>query len=155
MRRLIIAIFVVAFLAGCGVTKFGVYSVTAIDYDRYTKQGFFITESNSVSFEYEPVSSISALVTDGYVDTELVEKNDRVTTTRRPHNDNVYGTGGSSVSKKNMVYVEGTPDLVTDILVEEAIKMGANGIINFKYTPVNNHEGILAGYTASGMAIKR
>ncbi|MBK5722784.1 hypothetical protein JGH11_18085 [Dysgonomonas sp. Marseille-P4677] len=39
-----------------------------VDYSKYAMEGFFITESNSVSFEYMPVGSVITSVT-GYIKT--------------------------------------------------------------------------------------
>lgn len=48
-----------------------VKSVGYIDYTMYDN-GFFITESNSVSFDYKSLGSISALVLSGYQGSEYV-----------------------------------------------------------------------------------
>lgn len=39
--------------------------VEMMDYSQYAKNGFFITEANSVSFEYEPVGIVQVLLLPG------------------------------------------------------------------------------------------
>lgn len=141
-------------LYSCSVIGPGMYSATAIDYQRFNEQGFFITESNSVNFEYTPISSVSALFTNGWIEKEVVDENKP--RKLKKYKDDVYNTEGP---KTKQVYVRGTPDGVTDLLVDEAMKMGANGVINFRYDPVYSYSkdggATLSGWTASGMAIKR
>lgn len=51
-------------LTSCMFKPYIVYSEISY-YDEF--EGFFITESNSVSFEYEPVGSITAMVENGFL----------------------------------------------------------------------------------------
>jgi uncharacterized protein YbjQ (UPF0145 family) len=57
--------------ASCNVyppyTSFGTY----IDYSLYSEKGFFITESNSVSFEYESIASITMTDESGSINSDL------------------------------------------------------------------------------------
>lgn len=39
---------------------------SAVDYTKYSENGFFMTEANSVSFRYEPLGSITAIARSGY-----------------------------------------------------------------------------------------
>lgn len=46
------------------------------DYQRYSDAGFFITESNTVSFDYVPVGSVVVRQTAGIMsDTEIISQN--------------------------------------------------------------------------------
>lgn len=46
------------------------------DYQRYSDAGFFITESNTVSFDYVPVGSVVVRQTAGVMsDTEIISQN--------------------------------------------------------------------------------
>lgn len=54
-------------LYGCSTYPDQINKISVLDYSRYTKDGFFITESNSVSFDYEPIASISVDMYDGKV----------------------------------------------------------------------------------------
>ncbi|HWK58145.1 MAG TPA: hypothetical protein VNQ80_12435 [Parapedobacter sp.] len=154
MRQILVLIIVGAAISSCSVVGPGMYSATAIDYKRFNDQGFFITESNSVNFEYTPISSVSALFTNGWIEKEVVDENKPKKLKR--HKDDVYNTEGP---KMKQVYVRGTPDGVTDLLVEEAMKMGGDGIINFKYSAEvyidKDGNAKVYGWSASGMAIKR
>lgn len=154
MKRLVLFLIAASLLTSCSVIGPGMYSATAINYQRFNEQGFFITESNSVSFDYTPISSVSALFTNGWIEREVVDENKPKKLSK--FKDDVYNTDGP---KTKQVYVRGTPDGVTDLLVDEAMKMGANGIINFSYDPVYSYSkdgsATLSGWTASGMAIKR
>ena len=151
MKRLLIALTLFSMLA-MGCSPAGIYSLTAVDYNRFSEDGFFISESNSVNFEYEPISSVMAAVTSGYVREEIIAEN----TPNKKYKDDVYG---STNTKGKMRHVKATPDYVTDILVEEAKAKNANGIINFKFEPIREYSKLLGwqivGYSASGMAIKR
>lgn len=44
------------------------YSVatTSLNYAQYAQDGFFISEANSVSFDYTPIGSVSSQVSSGY-----------------------------------------------------------------------------------------
>jgi uncharacterized protein YbjQ (UPF0145 family) len=39
--------------------------VTVVDYSQYTQSGFFLSESNAVSFEYESTGSLQAYIRSG------------------------------------------------------------------------------------------
>lgn len=65
MRLLFISILLLTIsLTSCNMMPY-VKSVGYIDYSMYDN-GFFITESNSVQFEYKPLGSISTLIISGY-----------------------------------------------------------------------------------------
>lgn len=149
MKKVIIIFATVALLMSCNVYRYP-YSSTIVvfDYSEYAQKGFFITESNSVSFEYEPVSSIMAVVESGY---EVLESRSGTS------EDVVYG---SFTTTKYGDYVSASAQMAIDELYKSAINMGADGIINFKivYTPYSYYNGKVISYEsylASGMAIKR
>jgi uncharacterized protein YbjQ (UPF0145 family) len=58
---------------GCIIRHPYLESISPIDYSEYTKSGFFLTESNSVSFDYNPIGNISATITSGYVGKQFVK----------------------------------------------------------------------------------
>lgn len=138
MKKLITFLSVTCFIIGlssCETYKRPKYVelVSALDYAEYTKTGFFITESNSVSFEYAPLATIMVTIYEGegahwkYVDGMMCP----------PNSANPV----SALSKA----------------VEAAKEKGANAIINLKYEPITT---ILAGQqrtgiVLTGMAIKR
>lgn len=97
-----------------------------VDYSYYYNRGFFITESNSVNFDYKPLGSVITYLKDGY----KVSRN----------------MLASPLSEKN------TKLSVNDALRELVIscqEAGANGIINLKISIGAD------SYTITGMAIKK
>lgn len=69
MKTVLSLIFAMAVLTSCSVPY--IKAIGYIDYTMYDN-GFFVTESNSVSFKYESLGSISALVLSGYQDGKYV-----------------------------------------------------------------------------------
>ncbi|NDW08672.1 hypothetical protein [Dysgonomonas sp. 520] len=45
-------------LASCVSTTFTYQKIVSIDYSKYNTEGFFITESNCVNFDYTAISSV-------------------------------------------------------------------------------------------------
>ena len=70
MKRILFIFIAVISLNSCGMMRYAEYSTTL----KYTGYGdFFFTESNSVSFEYEPVGNVSSMVVSGYIKSKRVE----------------------------------------------------------------------------------
>lgn len=123
--------------------------IYSIDYSEITDKGFFLTESNSVSFDYTAIGSVSSYYRSGkvYINSKKASKSE---------NDDVYRTTGSikKIENTNVVYY--TPKDALIGIYEEALKMGGNGIINFRidYISLPNlpHN---YGYSVSGMVIKK
>ncbi|UVS09697.1 hypothetical protein NXY26_06920 [Parabacteroides distasonis] len=111
-----------------------------------------MTESNSVSFDYMPIGSVTAKVNSGY---EVKDVN-----TKEYIDDAVY-SGDPSV-KLNInygKYIKATTDKAIEELYNRAVENDANGIIGLSITPItetNQQFGtVITGYFVSGMAIKR
>ena len=98
-----------------------------LDYSEYSKNGFFITESNSVSFDYTPLATVV------------------VTMQRRVDEEWVYVNGTMCRSENRP-----TAAKVLNKAVEEAKQLGANALINLKLEPLNT-----TGIMLTGMAIKK
>ncbi len=64
MKKLLFTLFVMLLLGSCSMGRQYTENAYVIDYTKY--RGIFITEANSVSFEYEPVGSIVASIGSGY-----------------------------------------------------------------------------------------
>jgi uncharacterized protein YbjQ (UPF0145 family) len=149
MKKIISFCVVLLFVTSCTTYKipYRRYSA-AIDFSAYAQKGFFITESNSVSFSYEPVGSISAVVSSGY---EILNSENLKST------DDVYG------SYKKIKYgkmIDASVNDALDELYNSAIRLGADGIINFRseYVPSLYNKAVLItpdSYIVSGMAIRR
>jgi len=146
MKKSIILILSIFALSSC-VTKYP-YTVrySYFDYSEYNKKGFFITESNSVIFEYTPVGSISISIRSGY---ECEEK-----------------LGINSTTKDSLIYMscgkykEYNTQKAISALVNLANSNDANGIINLKveFIPAVYEKGNIIlgeGVIVSGMAIKK
>lgn len=115
-----------------------------IDYSMLTKEGYFVTESNSVSFDYEAIGSIYAVEVGGWVSkdgktgpTDLKEK---------------YYIN----SNHKQVYQAPNLQKVYRNLANKLKSVGANGIINLKVnfttdSSIGNPQKIVI----TGMAIKK
>ncbi|MBB2149187.1 hypothetical protein [Pedobacter gandavensis] len=121
------------------------FSSGITDYSTFAKKGFFITESNSVNFDYQPIGSVYVKQQAGY---EVLSN----TTKQKVYSDDVIG--GKSTEDFNTLKI-GSKFIPLDInrgLKEihfQSEKSGANGIINLKITHWNG------GYSITGMAIKK
>ena len=118
------------------------------DYQRYSDAGFFITESNTVSFDYIPVGSVVVRQTAGVMsDTEIISQN----VPEKRGYDELYG----ELEKKRHSNSWKLPSDYTalDAVYKVAKEQNADGIINLKITmPVVNNASIIE---LSGMLIKR
>ena len=114
-----------------------------LDYSRYASQGFFITESPTVPFDYSPIGSVLLEETSGKKE---------ITAVHKPGYDAIYGEDNSVTTKSKYEYASSESAL--DAIQKFAKDNGADGIINLKISSeVENHRG----YTViiSGMLIKR
>ena len=112
-----------------------------IDYSKYMSKGFFITEANSVSFDYEPIGSIAAGVESGW---EILNHTTKTTTS----DDDVYGSS-TKTKVKYGEYIRAELDDAIEELYQACKELGADGVINFSIS------SSLGEYVVSGMAIKR
>ena len=160
MYKIIALLLLMVTLTGCYVLKtpYTAYGVS-IDYSPYTNEGFFLTESNVVSFPYQALGSIEGRARSGYE-----EKINTKQGAKRLHDD-VYG----KEHKLSWSYVkpgdfrEATPEDALRMALSEAKSMGANGLINLRieYLPAiyETYKDLVpvfyAGYSVKGMAIKK
>ena len=150
MKKILPLLFVLLVATSCVTfkTPYRSYS-NAIDFSSYTRNGFFITESNSVNFPYEPLGSITSVVTSGY---EVISGNKAANP-----KDDIY-TQNSKV--KYGRYIDTDVNKALDELCNSARQLGADGIINFhsEYVPAKYQKGTSItpdSYIVSGMAIRR
>jgi hypothetical protein len=145
MKKNLIFIFLLSFTISCITTQ---KSVFYVDYSKY--DDFFITESNSVSFDYLPIGSICVSYT-GYSIISQIPLKEKVKNTKQ---DDIYYF---STKEKEGTFYGHNPALAEaiDIAVKETKGKGGNGIINFNYKAVYNKSGIQTGWFVGGMAIKR
>lgn len=123
--------------------------ITTVDYTKYLQEGFFITESNSVNFDYDPVATVYVLSYEGETD---------------PNSG--AGSGwyvdqyGYSRQSGDVDWAFPYPAGVLDKAVKAAKEKGADAIINLSFTPTTrrpfkNENFTLSGLLVTGMAIKR
>ncbi len=151
MKKILLFAAALLLLSSCGVKyPYNRYS-SAIDFSAITRgSNFFITESNSVSFDYKPLGSVSSSVKSGY---EVIKGEQK----SRPE-----GYSFRELAKlKFGDYKYATADAAIEELISASKKLGANGIINLKiiYTPaVYDKNGNIispSSYYTTGMAIDK
>ncbi|MGY4385678.1 uncharacterized protein YbjQ (UPF0145 family) [Pedobacter sp. UYP24] len=152
MKKIFLPALLSVLILGCTVRRPPAFiSSSALDYTEYQKQGFFLSESNSVSFSYEPIASVSAIQLSGYKVKGSGNKE---------VNDDAFQTGYvtpyTAVTKE---FIKASKEGVLKQLVDEAKSKGANAIINLNFTAkfAVDKEGYsyLQGWSSSGMAIKK
>lgn len=132
----ILALYAAAALMMCSCvtpTKFQ-QNAGFIDYSMFP--GMFLTESNSVSFDYQPVGSLFTEEISG--EYQVVKK--------KVGNNDIYGDEYAVVDGK---YRHANPQSALAFAADKAKEMGGNGIINLHI------EKIDGGYCVTGMVIKR
>ena len=149
--KTVIILFSISLLS-CIPTIPGYKYTSMIDYSKYVNQGFFITESNSVSFEYDPIASMYTKVVGGESIEVIVEEKPVDSNAKYSARDR-RGDSEKVTTKKG--YRAYTVYDALDDLVEKCKKSGANGIINLNISYTYNGSGNQNGYAISGMAIKR
>jgi len=144
----------VLFTASC-VTSKGFKETAIIDYSSYYDEGFLITESNSVSFNYKPIGSVFTIVKGNYlVEKEYGRNYSRsssvidIRSNKQPRQKNSRNNWNSYTTQNYNIY-----DALDEVVRESKLK-GADGIINIKiqFTYDKNYGD---GYEITGMAIKR
>lgn len=143
---LLTAVFVATLFSSCSKSQYGIYT-GFVDYTAYSNNGFFLTESNSVGFEYTPIGSLVVNVESGYANVE-------VTTVDVEHSVRQ----NKQVVKVQEKWKNADINDVIGYAVQLANSNGGNGIINMKSEPVFRYvNGVryIAGYILTGMVIKR
>ncbi|MDE6229436.1 MAG: hypothetical protein K2M40_06585 [Muribaculaceae bacterium] len=145
-KSFIIAAIAAALLTSCAPKVQYVASSSYINYQTYAEQGVFITESNSVNFEYTPLGSVSAVVFPGYVKAIRPSQYRYVDFNGNPQLTEEYNKWQSAD--------------VTDAIalaVEKAKQQGGNGIINFQVRPTSESDGktVRHGFIVTGMVISK
>jgi uncharacterized protein YbjQ (UPF0145 family) len=137
-------------ICGCSAIKYPyIQDAGMIDYSKYAEKGFFITESNSVSFEYIPIGSVSARSVSGY---EAVG----IKIGKELLGDDVYPVNRNDKAKiKYGKFIEGTPERAIEELYKKAVKWKANGIIGLTITPITTTNPVSEGFFVTGMAIRK
>ncbi|MDR1716907.1 MAG: hypothetical protein LBS20_13805 [Prevotella sp.] len=165
MRKVLCVLLVSVFFVSCDVYNLKIVPLNYVnvwDYSLLTDQGIFVTESNSVGFDYKTIGSIYIELREG----ERKEANDNVNYTVRDKRNMTKS------EKKEAQYIRYSPNYVVAKIGEELKKINANGIVNLKivydknYIDTSNSQlntdqkkkGLILhgpGYIITGMAIKR
>ena len=148
MKKLLLFLLIVFSLNSCMSLKTPYRAnFSMISYKPFTEKGFYITESNSVSFGYESIGHISVAVSSGYVKSEEdIEKAQKQTAFI---DENFAGEEQDPFYNPGSIFVEATPEDALKLMQKKIIEQGGNGIINLKYS-YN-----LGAIYLSGMAIKK
>lgn len=119
-----------------------------IDYSGLTNRGIFVTESNSVSFDYEPIGSIYVEEVGGWIRKDGKENSSDL-------KEDYY----INSSSRKKIYQ--APDIQT-MYEKLAIKLkdvGANGLINLKITSTSEFDQLskttVDKIVITGMAINK
>ena len=149
MKKILLSFFCAIVLSSCATYLPAPKSVIGmVDYSGLTNRGIFVTESNSVSFDYEPIGSIYVEEVGGWIRKD--GKPDSVDPKE------AYYVNSSS-SKK----VYQAPDIQT-VYVKLANKLkevNANGLINLKITSTSEFNQLskttVGKIVITGMAINK
>lgn len=141
--------------SSCVSQKFG-HVTSYLDYSRYSDAGFFITELQSVPFDYVPIGSISVREYSGNDNKEKTEQSlHRIESSGSlEKKDDIYErrTGYSSPSK----WRTATATSTLNAAVEEAKSVGGNGLIALDVTTfIDTKTREVTSIRVSGMVIKR
>lgn len=131
------------------------YSITAVsvDYSSYAERGFFITESNSVNFDYKPIGSIYVQTSSGYDSTGIKQPKQKISIYDEQYDTKIKVKHGPWRSVGFVTAI--------DILYKKSIALGADGLINLNrtYVPAQYAKNGTIIYPdkviITGMAIKR
>lgn len=129
MKKLFIVFCVLIGSFSCVAPRLSYKETIIVDYMRYSNIGFFVTESNSVSFDYTPVGSVTTIVVG---ETKVQDKET-----------------GRMIKRDYHIY-----DAIDEI-VRQSRRMGSDAIIGLTLSPKLSTTGFPEGYIVSGMAIKR
>ncbi len=145
MNKLIAGIISIFLLCSCKTEFHDVHSY--IDYAVIQQTlGVYVTESNSVSFDYEPLGSI-------YVEQSSGHKAYKVMVTKTVQDYNYQDVTRVYEQTKYGDYILATPQLAIQRAAQIARDKGGNGIINLKYQSILDNEKRVIIVT--GMVIKK
>lgn len=134
-------------------------------YDAFQKSGIFVTESNSVSFEYSSLGNVSVSDYGGWVKKNKNKAADAPNPTVYNAQNDIYlgyepaGKGSSILSKSK--YLFPSVDNSIALLITKIKDLGGNGIINLHISyskesyPPYKYGTIVDVITVSGMVIKK
>lgn len=146
LKNLFAAAALAVLLASCSPQKF-VSNTYYFDYTPYTSDGFFLTQLESVPFDYQALGSMEVVETSGN------DKEFKQVKESKNFDDAIYNINGSSVGGKNWRWADEGSALSS--LVKNAKTIGGDGIVALKFNNYIDEKSKAAKVSVSGMVIKR
>jgi hypothetical protein len=150
---IIVALLTLMFTVSCVTKDAFVQVIGCMDYQKIGHGKVFISEANSVSFEYTPIVSIIVTESSGHViKTKKAKKNEP--TPNESVGDDIYYASEKDKTEYGD-YREASYESALERAVAICESKGGDGIINLKYYceyDNENHKWIIA---VTGMIIKR
>lgn len=115
MKKIVCGLLLSILFVGCIPTK-RIIRVETLDLIKYTKIGFFITEANSISRDYDPVGLISVYIDSGH-EVEVITEESK---------DPIYKI---DVKEKKGQFINASLEEAIDMLYQEAIDKGAKELL--------------------------
>lgn len=149
MKRIILLLTSAFILASCAVTRGRFVSTYFLDFRPYSEAGFFISP-NPYPGDFVSIGELSITVEPAILPSSKVPASDK------KFEDGIYGAPPSSGA-----YTETIPaSELLDMAVAQALKVGANGLANFKCQAIYSTEvsrygssKTLSHYEISGLCI--
>ncbi len=118
-----------------------------LDYKEAGRGKVFITEANSVSFDYEPLGSILIVEYPGYV--KVSDPSGEVQEEKKK----LFAANLYNHKDSNLKYQTASMQSAMNYAVEKALELGGDGIINLHFSPY--FDTTTNAVQVSGMVIKR
>lgn len=160
MKKFVISIVVAIAACGCGALRqvHDRYVDTYfLDFRPYTEAGFFISP-NPYTGVYSPVGDLLVKVVPAVYPKD--KKSMIVNTKGGSYDDGIYSRPAESDYDTKTITEEISPSELLDIAVGEALKLGANGISNFRCSAIydtiidrNGSHKKFSHYEISGLCI--
>ncbi|HCJ27461.1 hypothetical protein PO397_22980 [Bacteroides ovatus] len=134
MKKVLLFVFAIGLLTSCATSAISYpepYGFsTFLDYSPLTNKGIYVTESNSVSFDYKTLGSVSATEVSGWVKKEKVLK---VANKNKKNNvDDMYADVERNQSNGKYMRMSPSLDVAMERMANTLKEVDANGIINLK-----------------------
>lgn len=151
MKKVILLFFTIGLFTSCTTPKipepYGFSSF--LDYSPLTERGIYVTESNSVSFDYQTLGSVAATEVGGWVRKKEVKEIKKIKETTKGREDDLYANVDRTQNPGKKVYVSPSLSGALKRMANTLKEVGANGIINLKVEMGSSRIVI------SGMAIRK
>ena len=134
MKKVLLFVFAIGLLTSCATSAISYpepYGFsTFLDYSPLTNKGIYVTESNSVSFDYKILGRVSATEVSGWV---KKEKELKVANKNKKNNvDDMYADVERNQSNGKYMRMSPSLDAAMERMANTLKEVDANGIINLK-----------------------